>query len=83
MEISDADERHHRPPPGWKLERVDYNVFNSSQIFRYVPVKVATSVVLTKTPGILAMVGACGTAILGLPLVHAILENFQLMGPMA
>lgn len=35
MEISDLDERQHRPPPGWKLESVNISVANSSQIFRY------------------------------------------------
>lgn len=35
LEISDLDERHHRPPEGWELLTVDYNIINSSQIFRY------------------------------------------------
>jgi hypothetical protein len=38
MEISDLDERTHRPPGGWTLDTVSVNVLNSSQIFRYVPV---------------------------------------------
>jgi hypothetical protein len=38
MEIADSDPRFHRPPEGWTLVSIHYNVFNSSQIFRYVPV---------------------------------------------
>ena len=38
MEISDLDERQHRPPEGWTLDSVSHNILNSSQIFRYLPV---------------------------------------------
>ena len=41
MEIADADERFHHPPAGWTLESIQYNVLNSSQIFRYVPMVTA------------------------------------------
>lgn len=36
LEISDADERHHRVPAGWILADVDVCPLNSSQIFRYI-----------------------------------------------
>lgn len=36
MEISNADERFHRPPPGWTLVSINYNIFDSSEIFRYI-----------------------------------------------
>lgn len=78
MEISDADELYHRPPGGWTLERVDVNPLRSSQIFRYIPVpsRVGAVVLDHKTPGVLAMVGACGTAIVGLPFIQAIMQSF-------
>jgi len=43
LEISDLDERLHRPPKGWGLVTVDVNVINSSQIFRYAPILVASA----------------------------------------
>lgn len=41
MEISDLDEQTHLPPTeDWVLVAVDYNILNSSQIFRYFPAQV-------------------------------------------
>lgn len=75
LEISDLDERTHRPPEGWHLVDVKENVFRSSQIFRYVKVPAKIKVSPTSLGGVLAMVGACGTAILGLPFVNAMLTT--------
>lgn len=36
LEISDFDERLHRPPEGWTLVDIDVCPLHSSQIFRYV-----------------------------------------------
>lgn len=77
LEISDLDDRYHRPPDGWELLTVDVNPLNSSQIFRYGPVSVAHSFNLSDaTPGLLAAVGACGAAIVALPFVNAILTTY-------
>ena len=37
LEIYDGDQRFHRPPEGWELHTIHYNILNSSQIFRYIP----------------------------------------------
>jgi hypothetical protein len=36
LEISDFDERLHRPPEGWRLVDTDVCQVHSSQIFRYI-----------------------------------------------
>jgi hypothetical protein len=76
MEVSDLDERHHRPPEGWELASVDVSLTNSSQIFRYVPVRVERRAFLKrKAPGLATvMVGGSGMVTIALPIIEAMLR---------
>lgn len=74
MEISDSDARQHRPPEGWTLSKVDYNVLNSSQIFRYEPVSVPVPrKTFNHLPGA-TLVAAIGSGVItcGWQFLHAI-----------
>lgn len=78
MEISDSDERFHRPPPGWALDTVHHNVFNSSQIFRYVPVpaEVKSSRFIGPSAALVAL-GVTGVGVGARPMIDALLALTQ------
>ena len=78
LEISDSDDRMHRPPPGWTLVSVDECPEHSSQVFRYVRTEAKSASVTflsARMTGLLVAVCASGASILACPIIRAMLAS--------
>ena len=75
LEISDADDRLHRPPPGWTLVTIDECPEHSSQIFRYIRTEPARVALAPQVVGLLVAICATGASVLGLPIIHSMLVH--------
>lgn len=77
LEVADSDTRHHRVPAGWTLVDIDVCPAHSSQIFRYVRTEPAqpASAPLELGSNLLVAVFACGAAMIGMPLIRALMAH--------